>query len=267
MANNPLELLKIATQKVPVVKYAMGIVGIAAAIAIIHGLQIGNTDIPVVSILAMLGLMILLFVFATLTRSSDGTLKMAGYILVYATILLTVASSILLLTSIFIDFPKPFAEIVGTGKRPVVPEQQHNANKSIPSLIISNDDDATFMVNGHFIGNLEAKDGKVSYDVDSARIYIGKAFRIQGQSTYIRSIRMVLAAQFPNGWMPISKSDQFLVNKEIAGEGQFYRNLKFQLDVPSGVALNQCWLVMMVYTIIPPKIEANTPIHSEHELF
>lgn len=61
----------------------------------------------------MLGLMILLFVFASLTKSQDKILKFAGYLLVYTVIIITCASAFLLADSVFFNEPKPIEEILG----------------------------------------------------------------------------------------------------------------------------------------------------------
>jgi len=105
--NNPFTILKEAIDKVPFVKYALGIAGIAAAVAIIRTFGIDNGSIPIISILVMLGFMVLLFLFSTLTKSKERPLKIAGYVLVYTTVLITCISSVLLATSVFFDTPKP----------------------------------------------------------------------------------------------------------------------------------------------------------------
>lgn len=108
---DPIQILRNAIGKVPFVKYALGVAGIAAAIAIIKSFGIENySTIPIISILVMLGFMVLLFLFSTLTRSKEKPLKLAGYILVYTTVLITCVSSTLLTTSVFFDKPKPITD-------------------------------------------------------------------------------------------------------------------------------------------------------------
>ncbi|WP_445908611.1 hypothetical protein [Yeosuana sp.] len=108
--NNPFAILKEAIDKVPFVKYALGIAGIAAAVAIIRSFGIDNSSVPIISILVMLGFMVLLFLFSTLTKSKERPLKIAGYVLVYTTVLITCVSSVLLATSVFFDVPKPIEQ-------------------------------------------------------------------------------------------------------------------------------------------------------------
>lgn len=104
----PLKILNDAIKKVPFVKYALGVAGICAAIAIIRSFGIDNyQSIPILSILIMMGFMILLFVFSMLTKSKDLTIKIAGSILVFTTVIIACLSSILLTLSVFFDIPKP----------------------------------------------------------------------------------------------------------------------------------------------------------------
>lgn len=104
----PLLILKEAIKKVPFLKYALGIVGVAAAIAIIKSFEIDNYHIPAISICVFLGLMLLLVIFSKIASSKDNALKYAGYVLIYVTVTIICAVSILFTTSIFFDFPKPF---------------------------------------------------------------------------------------------------------------------------------------------------------------
>lgn len=116
MSLNPLTLLQEATKKVPALKYAFGIVGIAAVIAIIKGLGIKNASIPIGTILLVFALLILFFVFSVLVRSKNRSVQSAGVILLYAVVLLSVLSGGLLISSIFFDFPKPISKIAGFSK-------------------------------------------------------------------------------------------------------------------------------------------------------
>ena len=119
MPLDPLTLLREANRRVPALKYAFGIVGIAAVIAIIKGLDINSASIPIGTILLVFGLMILVFVFSVLVRSKNKSIQNAGIILLYAVVLSAVFSGALLISSIFFDFPKPIDQIkvFGSSKR------------------------------------------------------------------------------------------------------------------------------------------------------
>jgi uncharacterized membrane protein YeaQ/YmgE (transglycosylase-associated protein family) len=108
---NPLPILKKAVAKVPFVKYALGIVGVAAAAAIIKSFNIENNNgFPIISILVMLGLMVLLFLFSILAKSNQKPLAVAGYILVYIILAIVGFSGLFLTTSVFFNYPKPISK-------------------------------------------------------------------------------------------------------------------------------------------------------------
>ena len=120
---NPLLIIKEAISKVPIVKYALAVAGIAAAAAIVKSFQLeGAQKFPIITIMVMLACMILLFLFSTLTRAKDPVLKGCGYVLVVSTVLITCTAAFFLMTSVFFKWPTAIAEIVVT-------DQNH---KSLP---------------------------------------------------------------------------------------------------------------------------------------
>jgi|SoiMetStandDraft_2_1073263.scaffolds.fasta_scaffold936630_1 hypothetical protein len=70
MPFHPLDLLRNAIKKVPAMKYAFGVIALAATIAIIEGLDINNAEIPVVTFLLVFGFLILIFIFSVLVSCS-----------------------------------------------------------------------------------------------------------------------------------------------------------------------------------------------------
>jgi hypothetical protein len=69
--NNPFAILKEAIDKVPFVKYALGIAGIAAAVAIIRSFGIDNSSVPIISILVMLGFIVFIFYSNKIKRATS----------------------------------------------------------------------------------------------------------------------------------------------------------------------------------------------------
>jgi len=108
---NPFTILSEAIKNVPFVKYALGIAGIVGALIIIKSLNANENIFPLLPILIMLGLMVLLFLFSTMTTSNDKVLKIAGYILVYTVVLITCFSSILLIYNLFFNEQKPINQL------------------------------------------------------------------------------------------------------------------------------------------------------------
>ncbi|MDR7208805.1 hypothetical protein [Flavobacterium piscis] len=107
-----LEILNQAITKVPFVKYALGIAGVGAAIAIVAMFVTEDAKVPVISLLIMLGLMVLLFVLARVAKSKEVHIKYAGFILLYFIVAVTCLSCALLITAVFFDFPKPIGDII-----------------------------------------------------------------------------------------------------------------------------------------------------------
>ena len=84
---NPVNILKDATKSVPAVKYAYGIVGVAAAIAIVVGL-LKDTRIAIFGPIIMLALMTALVVFAKLTKASKKTFQIPIKVLIWFSLLM-----------------------------------------------------------------------------------------------------------------------------------------------------------------------------------
>lgn len=106
---SPFQILKEAIKKNPSMKYALGVVGIAAAIAIINGFGIQDAKLPVITILILFGLMILLLIFSSISKSKDPNLRLAGYILVYMTLIIVCVSGCLLISAITLNWPEQLA--------------------------------------------------------------------------------------------------------------------------------------------------------------
>jgi hypothetical protein len=108
MMVNLFSVLREAIEKTPFVKYALGITGIAAAVAIIGSFGVENyRKVPVITIVIMFALMVLLFLFSRLMRSNSKPIEVAGYVLVYTVVVIMCGGSLLMLTSVFFDYPKP----------------------------------------------------------------------------------------------------------------------------------------------------------------
>ena|ERR1035437_652553 len=103
-------VLKAAIKAVPAVKYALGVAGIMAAAAI----GIGFFQSPAAAFLsagAMLILMVLLVVFAAIA-ASPSALKMPAMFLAWVLVLLFSMCSLMTVTSVFLDRPKKFPDLV-----------------------------------------------------------------------------------------------------------------------------------------------------------
>ena len=101
---NPENILKESIKHVPSLKYAYGIVGIAAAIAIVVGL-LKDTKIAIFGPIIMLALMTVLVVFAKLTKASKKTFQIPIKVLIWFSLVLTMTTAVLLFTSAFFRWP------------------------------------------------------------------------------------------------------------------------------------------------------------------
>jgi hypothetical protein len=132
----PILILREAAKKVPFLNYAIGIVGICAAITIIGSFNIGNYKIPIITICFFILLMLLLSIVSQLATSKDKEIKRAKYILIYSLVVIICVVSILFTTSLFFDFPKPisnypfFKQVIVAEKK--VEQPSRDTGKSEP---------------------------------------------------------------------------------------------------------------------------------------
>lgn len=106
------KVLQMAMNAVPAVKYAAGISGIVASIAIISSFQL-DYRIAVFGVVVMMVLMVALFIFSKLTAIANKHLLYPMLIMLWVFILITVLSAILLFTSVFFNYPIQLKNMFG----------------------------------------------------------------------------------------------------------------------------------------------------------
>jgi hypothetical protein len=123
----PWQVLQAAIRAVPVVKYALGVAGVASAAAI----AIAFFKSPPAALLAtivMLALMAVLYVFTRLVAADTGAGAQAGQVLMWLCLALFLAWAGLLTSSVFFDWPKPLPALLGhlldTPKETVPPKSE-----------------------------------------------------------------------------------------------------------------------------------------------
>jgi len=89
---------------VPALKYALGVVGVVAAVAIVRSFQIGY-GVAFFGAVVMFILMVLMVVFAKLTQAAPRYFTAPALVLLWTFLLLTIGTACLLFTSVF--FKKP----------------------------------------------------------------------------------------------------------------------------------------------------------------
>ena len=109
---SPIEILRDAQKSVPAVKYAAGIAGVAAVVAIIAGFQL-DIRIAVFGTIIVLGLMFVLVILSSFVAHSGPSVVILAAVAAWSFLLVTIAVSILLVTSYFFSWPRQIESYVG----------------------------------------------------------------------------------------------------------------------------------------------------------
>jgi len=105
---NPLTLLTKAITAVPAVRYALGVAGVAAVVAIILGLKL-NPQVAVLGTLTVIAFMFVLLIFAKVAGQKDSNaLLLPAQILVWFYTIATVVVTTLFISSYFAHRPISF---------------------------------------------------------------------------------------------------------------------------------------------------------------
>jgi hypothetical protein len=97
-------VLRAAIKAVPAVRFALGIAGIVAAVAIIKALRL-DFRIAVFGVIIMLVLMTVLLIFAKLSATAGSMLKIPMLLFAWFSLLITISTATLLFTSVFWRWP------------------------------------------------------------------------------------------------------------------------------------------------------------------
>jgi hypothetical protein len=101
---DPLELLKNAIAAVPAMKYALGVVGLIAVIAIVSAFKI-DYRVAVFGAIIIIFLMVILLIFAKLSGYTSRFFAAPALVFTWFSLILLIAISVALFTSVF--FQKP----------------------------------------------------------------------------------------------------------------------------------------------------------------
>jgi hypothetical protein len=131
---NPQNILASAIREVPAVRYALGVAGVAAAVALILGL-LKDVRIAFFGIAFTLALMVVLLIFSHMVEDLPGKKWMAAFL---AWIVITLFSAMLVLTftSFVFGFPQKFALFLqtNTGSSETASERPQNIIGSMEDL-------------------------------------------------------------------------------------------------------------------------------------
>jgi hypothetical protein len=101
----PLQVLREAIKAVPAVRYALGVAGIAAAVAVIRSLVVGSPTAIALEIVGTFIGMTALVVFARLSALPHAQLKYPAIVLAWFSVALLIAISVTTLTSAVFHWP------------------------------------------------------------------------------------------------------------------------------------------------------------------
>lgn len=111
---DPIRVLREATRRVPSVKYALGVAGVAAAGALVVSLLGYREAAPIVLGGIFVG-MVLLYVFATMVASKEPGTRTPGVILLYAVTLFFCSFLFFTVTAFAFAWPDAWACVVRAG--------------------------------------------------------------------------------------------------------------------------------------------------------
>jgi hypothetical protein len=112
-------VLHTAIEAVPSVKYALGVAGIIAAVALVKG-YFSSAAAALLAGAGMVALMVVLLVFAAASRLAARTLQLPALVFTWAIMTLFIMASCLLMLSVFFRWPAPFPELLKQSFSPEV---------------------------------------------------------------------------------------------------------------------------------------------------
>lgn len=107
----PWTVFTVALKAVPALRYALAVLGIVSAIAIIKGFGV-DFQTAVYGTIIMLILMVALVVFAALTKVRSPQVRWGALLLMWSFLLITILSAALLFTSAFFEYPRPLGQLL-----------------------------------------------------------------------------------------------------------------------------------------------------------
>ena len=103
----PIKVLREATRAVPAVRYALGVAGIAAVVAIVAAFRL-DFKVAVFGTLVTFGFMVALVIFAKLTTVAPKHFLKPVLVMMWAFLVLVLASASLLFSAVFFQWPPAF---------------------------------------------------------------------------------------------------------------------------------------------------------------
>jgi len=125
----PWSILTKATAQVPAVRYAIGVAGIAAAVAIATTLTKGYSSVTILAVGLLFAAMVALYLFSMLVSSNTKATRYAGIALVWSVVLFNIIVMIFTMTSVAMNWPCNWMKILS------LPGSCDFAARSLPSSL------------------------------------------------------------------------------------------------------------------------------------
>jgi hypothetical protein len=144
MMDGASDILNKAIKAVPAVKYALGIAGIVAGIAIVASMHTSYT-LAAFGTVIMLILMTVLVVFARVTKTINIGMQTPALVFTWFALLLTMATAFLLFTSVFfgipVDLKRVFVPLEPSASKGVAPAAvaAQNAHPALARKVVQTD--------------------------------------------------------------------------------------------------------------------------------
>ena len=112
MISQLLKILRESIKAVPAMKYALAVAGILAVVAMVGAFKI-SPSMAVFGAVITLVLMVAMVIFARLTTTASRHFFLPVTIMMWAFLVITVATAFLLFTSAFFQWPRGLRELIG----------------------------------------------------------------------------------------------------------------------------------------------------------
>ncbi|MGH9823083.1 MAG: hypothetical protein ACREDR_07530 [Blastocatellia bacterium] len=258
--SNPVNVLRAAVKAVPAVKYATGIAGVAAAVAIVLGFT-RDPKIATFGVMIMIALMFVLVIFAYATKNLPGIKWLAAF-MAWAIAVLFVVALACVFSAVAFDVPASLAQYlkgvsggvsykvppsaVIIGAKTGVNHKEFDL-ESVPTEQTS----ITYSLKGHF----DVVDGVVNGRLESGKLAIAKHIppgfpdsitRISFQVYYLRPVngidQLLVFPERPKD------SDSLTVSLPLTPRASYSLPAgDFRFPLPAEAKLDRAWLTAALW--------------------
>ena len=233
---DPFRILREAIKAVPAVRYALAVAGVVSVVAIIQGFKL-DFRVALFGALAVLLLMVMMVIFARLTRASGKSVMIPALVFTWFCLGLTMATATTLFTSVF--FSKPLDLTAWVNPR--------EGSKAIPDGKVAR---FQFDNTGSWFGTYASgtANAKVLKDGLSVTIENGEVKRNPGVSDnrVVKYISVGVAQSRADSWQFVSHSPKQSVNWQLQTDADVKSldGMHFFIPIFDRTQLIHSWIVV-----------------------